>query len=237
VIVLWFGHLISGRKAAVIAVVSTAILILSHTRTALVAMLAGLLIAGMSLVLSRARVRKSLVVVAAVVGVGAIAFSSVVVPWLARGEGTQQLTNLTGRTSVWGLVLTVPRDRYQDIFGFGLSNKSFNGLPIDSNWLAAYLDLGLFGVAVCASLLVFLLTRACFQQRGPERALALFLITYCLISSFTETGLSDASPYLLDLTIAASVLVQPVASRRRQPLASQPEEIKLMPLVREKVLS
>jgi O-antigen ligase len=239
VVVLWFGGVISGRKAALFAVVGTAILLLSHTRTALVAMLAGLLIAGLSLVIARARVRKAFVAVVLVVAVGAVAFSSVVVTWLARGEGTQQLTNLTGRTSVWGLVLTVPRDRYQDIFGFGLSNKSFNGLPIDSNWLAAYLDLGLFGVVVCAAILIFLLSRACLHPRGTERALALFLITYCLISSFTETGLSDASPYLLDLTVAASVLVQPVALRARAVLGAA-DKIKLappVPLVTEEVLS
>jgi hypothetical protein len=187
-------------------------------------------------VLARARVRKALVAVAVVVAVGAMAFSSVVVTWLARGEGTAQLTDLTGRTSVWGLVVATPRDRYQDIFGFGLSNKSFNGLPIDSNWLAAYLDLGLFGVIVCAAILIFLLSRACLHTGGTERALALFLVTYCLISSFTETGLSDASPYLLDLTIAASVLVQPVAWRSPA-VRGTADKIKLVPLVTEEVLS
>jgi len=236
VIVLWFGGVMSGRKAALVSVVGTAVLLLSHTRTALVAMLAGLLVAGLSLVLARARVRKAFVVVTVVVAIGAMAFSSVVVTWLARGEGTQELTNLTGRTSVWGLVLTVSRDRYQDIFGFGLSNKSFNGLPIDSNWLAAYLDLGLVGVVICAAILIFLLSRACFHPGGTERALALFLITYCLISSFTETGLSDASPYLLDLTIAASVLVQP-AALRTPIVRGTAEKIRLVPLVEEKVMS
>ena len=37
------------------------------------------------------------------------------------------------------------------IFGFGLSNKSYNGLPVDSNWLACYLDQGLFGVVFSPS--------------------------------------------------------------------------------------
>jgi hypothetical protein len=44
------------------------------------------------------------------------------------------------------------------------------------------------------------------------RALALFLVVYCLVASFTETGFSDASTYLLELTLAASMLV-PVATR------------------------
>ncbi len=98
-------------------------------------------------------------------------------------------------------------------FGFGLSNKSFNGLPIDSNWLASYYDQGLFGVTVCATILIFLLVLAYFQPRGVQRALALFLITYCLLASFTEVGFTDVSPYLLEVTLAASLLVPSVAGR------------------------
>ena len=82
------------------------------------------------------------------------------------------MTNLTGRTKVWDLFSTFPRNKYQEIFGFGLSNSSFNGLPIDSNWLASYQEQGLFGVIVCATILLFLLVVAYFQPRGVQRALA-----------------------------------------------------------------
>jgi hypothetical protein len=51
-----------------------------------------------------------------------------------------------------------------------------------------------------------LLVAAAFKPRGPARAMALFLLVYCLIASFTETGLGGASTYLLDLTITASLL-------------------------------
>jgi len=89
----------------------------------------------------------------------------------------------------------------------------FNGLPIDSNWLASYQAQGLFGVVVCATMLIFLLALAYFQPRGVQRALALFLVTYCLIASFTEVGFTGPSPYLLELTLAASLLVPPAATR------------------------
>jgi len=212
-VILWFSGLMRGRVAAAVAGASVVILLMTHTRTALVAMLAGLLVAGLSLMLARARVRKLLTGAVIVVAVGFIAFSSAVMTWLARGEGTSQLTGLTGRTDVWSALVGEPRNKFEVLFGSGLSNKSFNGMPIDSNWLAAYNDIGLFGVAVGASLLVFLLVTAYFQPRGPERALGLFLVTYCLLSSFTETGLSDASAFLLELTLAASMLIPPVASR------------------------
>jgi hypothetical protein len=212
--VLWFCGQLRGRVTVIILSASGAILILTHTRTALVAMIAALLVAGLSLIVAKARVRKLFAAAGAVTAIGIMTLSGFLANWLARGEGTQQLTSLTGRTNVWGPLLAFPRDKFQEIFGFGLSNDSFNGLPIDSNWLASYESQGLFGVAVCAVMLVFLLALAYFQPRGVQRALALFLVTYCLIASFTEVGFTDASPYLLELTLAASLLVSPDTTRK-----------------------
>jgi hypothetical protein len=96
-----------------------------------------------------------------------------------------------------------------------LSNKSFNGLPIDNNWLAVYLDQGWFGLVIDAALLLTLIFLAVTQRRGLRRALALFLVSYCAAASVTETGLGDASPYLLELVVAASLLAAPVKEERR----------------------
>jgi hypothetical protein len=107
----------------------------------------------------------------------------------------------------------MPRTRFEEIFGFGLSNASINGHPIDSNWLAAYMQEGLFGVVVCAAILAWLLVTAFFQPRGVRRALALFLVTYCMIASITEDSFTNASTYLLHLTVAASLLIAPSTRR------------------------
>ncbi len=48
-------------------------------------------------------------------------------------------------------------------------------------------------MVVCAVILLFLLVTAYFQPRGMRRALALFLVTYCLVASFTEVGFTDVS--------------------------------------------
>jgi hypothetical protein len=213
VVVLWLGGVISGRATSVIVLITVASLLLTHTRTALVGMIAGIVVAGLSLFTVRARARKLFATAGIVVSIGALTLSGVVTTYLARGESTSELTDLTGRTNVWSQILTAPRDEFQVFFGFGLSNLSFNGLSIDSNWLGAYLDLGLVGIALTASLLLFLLVSAFLQPPGVQRALALFLIAYCIVSSFTETGLSDPSLYLLDLTIAASLLMPPVTNR------------------------
>jgi len=42
-------------------------------------------------------------------------------------------------------------------------------------------------------MVLYLLVSAFFQPRGVQRALDLFLATYYLAASFTETGFSDAS--------------------------------------------
>ncbi|MGH3097563.1 MAG: hypothetical protein ACRDMV_16390 [Streptosporangiales bacterium] len=205
-IVLW----LSGRLRRELALLSVAIavpmLLLTHTRTALVAMLAGVFIAGLSLFTARARVRRAFAVGFIVLSLGMLTVSSLVTTWLARGQDTEQLMQLTGRTKVWDAVVAEPRTAFEYIFGFGLTNKSFNGLPIDSNWLAAYHDQGLFGVTVTAALLLFLLVLAAFRPQGPKRALAIFLVVYSFVASFTETGPSDASLYLLEVALAAILL-------------------------------
>lgn len=210
VIVLWFCGYIRGRTTLILTVVGGAILVLTHTRTALAALIASLLIAGLSLVVAKPRVRRLFATAGAVATVVVLTFSAAITTWLARGQSAQGLDNLTGRTEVWGPLLAFPRDKFQEIFGFGLSNASFNGFPIDSNWLSSYEQLGLFGVVICMIILIFMLVTAYFQPRGVRRALALFLIAYCLVASFTEDGFTDVSPYLLDLTLAASLLVPPL---------------------------
>jgi hypothetical protein len=215
-VVLWFcGHM-RGRTTLILSIAGLAILLLSHTRTALAALVAGILVAGLSLIVAKARVRKLFATAGIIAGVTVMTSSAVIATWLARGQNSQGLNNLTGRTEVWGPLLAAPRDKFQELFGFGLSNASFNGLPIDSNWLASYQQQGLFGVIVCAIILLFLLVAAYFQPRGARRALALFFVTYCLIASFTEVGFTDASPYLLDLVVGASLLT-PYSESTRLP--------------------
>ena len=141
--------------------------------------------------------------------------------WLARGENAQGLTTLTGRTNFWAMVLAEPRNVFQVIFGFGLTNAGVNGLPIDSNWLASYQQEGLVGVCVCAMIVIFLLIMAFFQVPGIRRAIILFLVTYCLLASFTEDAWEAPSTYLLHLVIAASLLVGWGADRRRHGLREE----------------
>jgi O-antigen ligase/polysaccharide polymerase Wzy-like membrane protein len=217
---LWVCRLVSRRRALMVAVPAIIVLVLTHTRTALVAMVMGLLVAGASLFLARRRVRKTFATVILVAVVIAIPASPFLTNWLARGENGQQIQNLTGRTVAWSLVLSNHRPATNVIFGSGLSNDSVtglsnpasNGLPIDSSWISIYQDQGIFGEVVVGGILLLLLLTALYWARGPTRALALFLIVYCLIAGISESGLGGASQYLLDLTVAASLVTLPSAT-------------------------
>jgi hypothetical protein len=227
-IVLWFARLVSGRAATIGVAFAIITLLLSHTRTALVGLVAGLLVAGISLFFINSRVRKFLATIAVAVAVAVLTAAGFLTTWLARGESAQGLVSLTGRTSFWAAVVNVPRTRFEEIFGFGLTNASINGLPIDSNWLSAYLQEGLVGVVICAAIYLFVIVAAFFRATGVRRALILFLGTYCLLASFTEDAITDVSPYLLNLIVAASLfMASPVspASRRVPEPALAPEEL------------
>lgn len=209
-IVLWFSGLVRGRGTIAVVGLGVLILLLTHTRTALLAMLVGLLLAALSLFLSRKRVRKAVGITVVIAAVAAVTLSPFLTTWFNRGE-TGQLSDLSGRATTWSGLLAQPRTEFNTVFGYGISNDSFNGLPIDSSWLSTYLDQGLVGDVLDGAMLLVLIGVACTSPRGPRRALALFLVGYCAVASYTETGLGGASPYMLDLTVAMAVLATPSA--------------------------
>jgi hypothetical protein len=215
-VVMWFADMDRSRWTGGIVVIGISVLILTHTRTALLALLAGILAAGLSLFLTRKRVRRAFAMAVVVTSVGAISFAPFLSSWFARGESTQQLSGLTGRTSVWTALVTAPRTEVNAILGYGMSNDSYGGLPIDSSWLSTYLDQGLVGDVIDAMTLLALLIIALLSPRGPGKAIALFLVVYCAIASYTETGLGQPSPYLLDLAVAMSVLMPSLSHPRTE---------------------
>jgi hypothetical protein len=208
-VVLWICRVITGRHASVALVVSGAVLIATHTRTAVAGTVIGLVVATASLLLGNVRARRLSLVSGAAMAVAAMFFASALTSWTLRGQSTNQVGELTGRTKVWSAVFDTSRPLAEQVFGSGLSNQSFNGLPIDSSWVSVFVDQGLIGVFLLAAVLLLLFLMAATRERGPERAAGLFLLTYCLVASITETGLGAASPYQLDLVVAASLLVHP----------------------------
>jgi hypothetical protein len=211
-IMLWMGRLADGRSVAIFACPALLLLVLTHTRTATLGLLIGLAVGALSLMLVSGRARRVFIGGVVLIGVVAVVFGSAVQMWIMRGQDTQSFANLTGRAKVWDALLAEPRTTAQEFLGIGLTNKSFEGLPIDSSWLAVYYEQGLVGVVIVALLLVTLIVVIALRPSSPARACAAFLVTYCLVASYTEAGLSDASPYLLNLAVAAALLSRPIST-------------------------
>ena len=207
--VLMLSGAMRARRAWFIGTTAVVVLVMTHTRTALIALIVGLACAMITLLTSRRRVRQTLVGMIVVLVLAGTVFAPQVSSWFHRGESAQQVGGLNGRTQVWHDLIHEPRSRFNEIFGIGLTNKSFTGLSIDNSWLATFQDQGLFGVVICAAVLISLLMLAATRPRGPCLAVAIFLIVYCMVASWTEVGLGDVSPYVLDLAVAASLLAVP----------------------------
>lgn len=217
-ILLWMCGLLSRRAALLTIIPALAALIGTHTRTAVIGLVAGLIVAAFSLFTSRRRVRRAILTVALVGVVALVPLFGFVTTWLVRGQTGAELQNLSGRTQIWPAVLSEPKPETNKILGSGLSNESVNGasnpavdgLPIDSGYITTYQDQGIVGWVFEGAMLLALLLTALLRPRGPTKAIALYLITYCFLAAITQTGLGDVSTYLLDLTLASSLLMPPL---------------------------
>nr|WP_034310809.1 O-antigen ligase family protein [Amycolatopsis lurida] len=217
-LLLWLGGELDRVNALIVIVPSTGILLLTHTRTATLGLVAGVLIALLSLWMSSARARKVFAGVALIGAVSAVVLGSLVQAWFLRGQSSENFSSLTGRAKVWDALLSDPRTLGEYVFGVGLTNKSYIGLPIDNSWLAVYHEQGYVGIAIVAAFMLVLIVVAALRPPSLARACAIFLITYCVSASYTEAGLGDASPYLLHLALAASLLVRvPVTEKNFVP--------------------
>ncbi|MFF7776774.1 O-antigen ligase domain-containing protein [Streptomyces tanashiensis] len=210
-VLLLLGRRTTGTGAAMLIVPSFVLLAMTHTRTATLGLLIGLALAIGSLILTSAAARRFFAWAVLCAAVAAVVFSSALRAWFLRGQSQENFANLTGRAKVWDALLSAPRTAGEKVFGTGLGDKSFDGLPIDNSWLAVYDEQGLIGVTIVAAMIIVIGGVALLRPPSLPRACAIFLISYCALSSYTEVGLGDASAYLLHLALAASLLAVPAA--------------------------
>ncbi|MFB7653408.1 MULTISPECIES: O-antigen ligase domain-containing protein [unclassified Streptomyces] len=211
-VLLVLGRRTDRTSAAVVVVPALVLLVLTHTRTATLGLLVGLALAIGSLVLTSAAARRFFSWAVGCAAVAAVVFGSALQAWFLRGQSEENFTSLTGRAKVWDALLAADRTASEYLFGAGLGDKSFGGLPIDNSWLAVYHEQGVTGVALVAGMITVLGAVALLRPPSLSRACAIFLISYCAIASYTEAGLGDASPYLLHLAVAASLLAAPASA-------------------------
>ncbi|MET8855612.1 O-antigen ligase domain-containing protein [Streptomyces sp. NPDC004579] len=208
-VLLLLGRRTDRTSAAVVIVPSLVLLALTHTRTATLGLLVGLALAIGSLILTSGAARRFFTWSVTIGTVAAVGFASALQTWFLRGQSQENFSSLTGRAKVWHALLAEPRSTTEYLFGAGLGDKSFDGLPIDNSWLAVFNEQGVVGVVLVAAIIIVLGGVALLRPPSLSRACAIFLISYCAIASYTEAGLGDASPYLLHLAVAASLLATP----------------------------
>lgn len=216
-VLLVVGGRTDRRSAAVVIVPALVLLLLTHTRTATAGLLVALVPAAGSLVLTSAAARRFFAWAVVCAAGAAVWFGSALRAWFLRGQSEESFTSLTGRATVWDALLREPRTTFEHLFGTGLGDKSFDGLPIDNSWLAVYHEQGMTGVVLVAAFVAVLGGVALLRPPSLSRACAIFLIGYCVIASYTEVGLGDASPYLLHLAVAASLLAAPAPAASLPP--------------------
>ncbi|MEU3338565.1 O-antigen ligase domain-containing protein [Streptomyces sp. NPDC002144] len=229
------GRQIKKGDAAMVIVPSLVLLVLTHTRTATLGLIVGLALAISSLILTSGAARRFFSWVVLSAAVTAVAFSSAVQAWFLRGQSQENFATLTGRAKVWDALRAAPRTPSEDVFGVGLGDKSFGGLPIDNSWLAVFHEQGLLGVALVAAIVIVMGGITLLRPPSLPRACAIFLISYCAIASYTEVGLGDASPYLLHLAVAASLLAAPAEATSFPPPPAGRRRRLILPRLREVV--
>ena len=126
-VVLWMAGSLAREDGALLGSAGFVILLLTQTRTAMLGLVVGLVGAMLCLFVVRRRVRRVVVILLIAVPFALILFAPAASDWFDRGQSSQQIGSLTGRTQVWDRILAEPRPTLDRWLGSGLSNKSFDG--------------------------------------------------------------------------------------------------------------
>lgn len=194
---------VRARTAVVVFAAGAAGVILSHTRTATLAFAIGSIAALLVAAQTRGAARRALGLVLVLGPALFLATSGSLTSWFVRGQSGEMWTSLSGRRTVWPLVIEGQPPGLAVWFGTGLSSKTFEGRPIDNGWVATYHEQGLLAIAVVAAMFLVLGWSIWRCRASAFSAVAAFLVVFVLVSTVTETGISDASPYLVHLLVAA----------------------------------
>ena len=99
-VLLLVGRRTDRTSAAVVIVPSLVLLALTHTRTATLGLLLGLVLAIGSLLLTSAAARRFFTWAVAIAAVAAVGFASMLQAWFLRGQSKENFSSLTGRAKV-----------------------------------------------------------------------------------------------------------------------------------------
>ena len=209
--VLWLEGRLAHLRALAAAVLMVSVISMTGSRTAMAAMIVGVLI-----VLGNAFARGvgrtiALVWMGALVLLGAVWTATLtrLDPFAFIGDvftrgGTAQIDpTLTGRTDAWRLALETDHGEIRAALGQGLQIKTITRKVgndileqgIDNSWYSAYIAVGWVGTTILVAAVVLMLVRT--VQVRSVTALALLLVV--LSGTWTESSLADISFALLSV--------------------------------------
>jgi hypothetical protein len=217
------------------ALLGLGLIFLSHTRTAAGALVAGLVIASLSVARSR-QGRRALTGVFLILLLGTV-FVNPLRSWVLREQTPEQFATLTGRWAAWESLVQKELVANEVVFGHGLGSKTItlepNTLaqpwlelqrekPIDNGWLSVFWESGVVGVVLIS---LALGTAFVFAWRAPTpyvRAACVYLLVLVVVASLLETGLSDTSSLTLHVLVASGAAYgDRVAARSRRATADK----------------
>ncbi|MFF0271242.1 O-antigen ligase family protein [Kribbella sp. NPDC004536] len=149
--------------------------------------------------------------------------------WLLRGQGTRQITSLSGRTTSWHAVVDEKVSTQTAIIGHGLGNKRIlltrgegdvDVMAIDNSWLSLYWETGLLAVAIVGLALILAWVSVLRAPTPYVRACGALLLGYVTAASLNESGLSDLSSMTVHLLVAAAICDADRLRHRRRALAA-----------------
>ena len=126
-VLLWAQRKIGLLALAPAVAAGTALIVFSHTRTAALALVLGLLVAFGTAATSPAG-RRGLALVAGALAL-ALPFLPGIIEWAVRGQDSEQLQKLSGRTAAWDFILSQPYDPQLFWLGHGLGDKRILASP------------------------------------------------------------------------------------------------------------
>jgi hypothetical protein len=211
-IIAFFARKISFIPAGVMISIGMVLVAASRTRTAAAAVAVGLVLA---LFLTRKSwfSRIASISVPALLGLAFLVIPSLQT-WLLRGQGTKQISSLSGRTTSWQYVLDEDLSLQTAIIGHGLGNKrvllrrgegDIDVMAIDNSWLSLYWETGLLAVAIVGIAFILAWISVLRAPTPYIKASGALLLGYVSVASLNESGLSDLSSMTLHLLVAAAV--------------------------------
>ena len=204
------GRRVRPSVGVVLVGAGFALLVLSRTRTPAVALAVGLVVAFIAT--RRSSIGRRGLWTAAAATIAALAFAPVIVGWLTRAQSVEQITALSGRTTVWEFIAASETTASEFWWGRGLGQKrvllrrgegDINVMAIDNTWLGAYWEAGVVALVFIVAAVLVLGYLAVTSPGAYVRATSTFLVVFVLGSTFSESGLSDVSSQTLSLVVAA----------------------------------